>query len=229
MFFVGYFGAERIWFARLFNGETLDRQGIWKWSWHLWPRYAGLGLIAALIMLPLAILVFARTIQVIGEISEEARTDVEREFGGPADPQQVSQEIQRRMEERLGVAGDPRKASRVLLTPTFVVMSVVLGLFLDFLLTFATPALAFTTSGPIKAIKHGLRTMRQSFPGSLLYVAIPPFAALLTLRLLPVTTFRLGVYIALSAIGALLNLWFKGATVAFYLRQQASMGGPVGH
>lgn len=194
IFYLGYVGTERIWFARLFHGETLDRAGIWSWTWHLFPRYLRLGFIVLLIMSPLIVWISVEVFRVAGElIAEMQRT-------GRA--------------EQL----DPQEFSERLYAPTFIVASAAIAVVADFLLTFTTPALAFTHSKAWSALKENFRTMRAGWPTSLLYVLIPPFAALVTLRLLPVTRLGSGLYVALAVLGVLLNLLFKGATVAFYLR-----------
>jgi hypothetical protein len=219
IFFIGYVGAERIWFARLFGGESMDAKNVWGWAWHLFPRYMLLSLMTLVVTIPVAIPIVVHAIQVTTEVTQDVREEILRETGGKPDPVRESQLIQQRIRERFGVGGNPTKSASILLTPTLIVLSILSSLFIDVMLTFTTPALAFSTSKPWDALKRGLRLMRETFPQSFLYVAIPPLAALMTLRLLP-AFFSLTVYVLLSILGALLNLWFKGATVAFYLRHQ---------
>lgn len=89
----------------------------------------------------------------------------------------------------------------------------------DMLLTFVTPALAFSTRRVRTALVIGLRMIRSAWPSSAWYVLVPPLA----LRVVCETLFRTtnvstSNEIVLAALATLLNLWFKGATAAFYLR-----------
>lgn len=83
------------------------------------------------------------------------------------------------------------------------------------LLTFVTPALAYTTHRIRMALGIGWRMVLDEWPRSAGYALVPPLAILISLQMLPGS--------ALGTVGwlvwVLLNLWFKGATAAFYLRQ----------
>jgi membrane-anchored glycerophosphoryl diester phosphodiesterase (GDPDase) len=202
IFYLGYVGTERIWLARLFHGETLNFRGIWSWSWHLWPRFFALWLLMMLFFLPLLIPIVIESFQVATELAEEVRRTGET------------------------FEQDPEELARRFLTPTLLVLAIAMGLLMDFALTFATPALAMSRLGPGQALKENLRIIRKQFPTSLFYVLIPPLAALITIRFLPVTALGTPLYIGLASVGALLILWFKGATLAFYLRASQSESAP---
>jgi hypothetical protein len=100
---------------------------------------------------------------------------------------------------------------------SFIVTAIATAAY-DILLTFATPAIAYTTRDPVEALKISFRTIRHQWPRSGMYALVPPLAALLFLRFLPERTLPVGTVIGLTAVGVLLNLLFKGATAAFYLR-----------
>jgi hypothetical protein len=87
------------------------------------------------------------------------------------------------------------------------------------LLTFVTPALAFTTRRVRSALKLGLEMIRTEWPRCLPYVAIPPLVLVVGTRLISGTGQDPSLVVASSAVGALAGLWFKGAITAFYLRR----------
>jgi len=89
----------------------------------------------------------------------------------------------------------------------------------DMLLTFVTPALAYTTPSVRRALTVGCRTLRDEWPRSAGYVIVPPLAAIVGVESLPPEAVGQVGKIALSVIAVLFNLWFKGATAAFYLRR----------
>lgn len=92
------------------------------------------------------------------------------------------------------------------------------AILLDISLTFATPAIAYTTRDPVEALKINFRTIRTQWPTSIPYVLVPPFAALLLLQRMPTETLATSTEVVLTGLAAVLNLVFKGATAAFYLR-----------
>lgn len=92
---------------------------------------------------------------------------------------------------------------------------IVVGVLLDVALTFVTPALAFTTRRVTVAWRVGHRTLVDGWPSSAWYALVPPLAALIAFRALPL---RVAGVAVLTAFGSLLNLWFKGAVAAYYLR-----------
>ena len=197
IFNVGYVGAERIWFARLFNGESLDGRGIWKWSWHFFSRYLLLGLLVLAILSPLIIIYLIEVFDLIGDTVRETRRG--------------TTEI------------SDRDLEEALLTPTNIVLSVVLMFLIDILLTFTTAALAFTTHRPLEAMKLNLRLIRKELPTSLLYVLIPPLAIVLSWRVTTPGAFGPAVYLGGGLLAVSFNLLMKGATAAFYLRKVDSL------
>lgn len=87
---------------------------------------------------------------------------------------------------------------------------------MDILLTFVTPALAFTTTRASAAIGIGLRILRREWPRSAAYAFVPPllFASLSWATI----SSSFLASLAMSAGSVLLYLLFKGATARFYLR-----------
>jgi len=95
---------------------------------------------------------------------------------------------------------------------------------LDVLFTFMTPALAFTTRRPGEAFSIGLNMLKDEWPHCAGYALVPPLAALLVVQTLPASALGTGARLALGLGTTLLNLWFKGATAAFYLRRHPEVG-----
>lgn len=92
---------------------------------------------------------------------------------------------------------------------------------IDVLLTFVTPALAYTTPSVRSAFRIGVHLLRASWPSSAPYALIPPLAVYAVTRIAPTPA---AVAPALIAGSALLSLWFKGAIAAFYLRNVVVAG-----
>lgn len=97
----------------------------------------------------------------------------------------------------------------------------------DFALTFVTQALAFTTTRVGQAIRIGFREIGAEWPRSAPYVLIPPLMLEVGVRLLPLRWAGLAGALALSLLTTGLNLIFKGATAAFYLRSMERVSTPV--
>ncbi|MDQ4125144.1 MAG: hypothetical protein M3134_06040 [Actinomycetota bacterium] len=116
-------------------------------------------------------------------------------------------------------ADDPENADFALETPGLWVGTIAATVVIDFALTFVTPALAFTTRSVRDALRIGFRMLRDHWPRTAWYAAIPPLAVVLMLRVTESSAFGLPGALALTAAGTLLNVWFKGATAAFYLRR----------
>ena len=92
-------------------------------------------------------------------------------------------------------------------------------LVLDFALTFVPAALALTTRSVGRALRIGFAMIRQTWPRCALYVLCPPLA--LNLNSLVYRPVDLPMLRLLgAAVLAIVALLAKGATVAFYLRQQ---------
>jgi hypothetical protein len=86
----------------------------------------------------------------------------------------------------------------------------------DFVLTFVTPALAFSTGSALEALAIGWRTLWDGWPATAPYGLVAP---LVIIGLGQVLGRALGAAaIVLTILGTLLGLWFKGATTAYYLR-----------
>jgi hypothetical protein len=116
------------------------------------------------------------------------------------------------------IANDPDDAERVLSDPALLIPITVVTIVIDFALTFVTPALAFSTERVGEALRLGFRMLRDHWPRTAWYSLVPPLAVVLMLRVSEPSSVR-GVTIAAAAVSVLLNLWFKGATAAFYLRR----------
>ena len=104
----------------------------------------------------------------------------------------------------------------------FRLAGAVVPLTIDFMLTFVGPTLAYSTGRVRTALREGVRMIGARWPDSAWYVFVPPLAAVLFARLAPLGLLPagLGAWGTLTrvAIGALIQLWFNGATAAFYLR-----------
>lgn len=114
--------------------------------------------------------------------------------------------------------GDPDRAEGGLSGPAEWVVPAVLTMVVDFVLTFVTPALAFSTRQVGEALRLGVRMLRDHWPRTAWYALVPPLALVLLARVFdpsPTVAGRL----AISAATTLLYVWFKGATAAFYLRR----------
>jgi hypothetical protein len=87
----------------------------------------------------------------------------------------------------------------------------------DFVLTFVTPALAFSTRQVSEALGIGWRTLWDGWPATAPYAVAAPLVLIGVGGLLS-RTIGAGGSIAVSLVGLLLALLFKGATAAYYLR-----------
>src|SRR5436190_313460 len=109
-------------------------------------------------------------------------------------------------------------------TPTppawLMVSFVVLFVTLDFLLTFVTAALAYTTRSAVRGLAMGVAMIHQTWPRSALYVLCPPLALNLLHVIHPVSGRTVGL--AISSVLVLISLLAKGAIAAFYLRERGS-------
>jgi hypothetical protein len=101
---------------------------------------------------------------------------------------------------------------------TMVVVMFLLNVPLDVFLTFVTPVLAYSTRRIWKALGIGWRVLRDEWPKSTGYALVPPLAILISLQILPESALGKLGNIVLGGFSVLLNLWFKGASAAFYLR-----------
>ena len=98
----------------------------------------------------------------------------------------------------------------------------------DFLLTFVSPALVFSTRHVIDAILDGILMIRRLWPKTLPYVLFPPLA-LQAIGLTSTSAFGPLSWIEV-VVTSLLLLWAVGATSLFYLRHAPEVlearGGP---
>ena len=91
---------------------------------------------------------------------------------------------------------------------------------MDFALTFATAALAYTTRSAWHAVGIGVAMIRQTWPRSALYVLCPPLALNLLNCISPVGGRVL--QLTITFVVTLAGLLAKGAIAAFYLRERGS-------
>jgi hypothetical protein len=95
----------------------------------------------------------------------------------------------------------------------------VVGLLIGIAFTFVTPALAFTTRRVRHASRIGLRMIRTEWPACGAYLLVPPLVSFATVLFVgPWNDADLVSRVLAVTLAPLLNLWFKGATAAFYLR-----------
>lgn len=88
---------------------------------------------------------------------------------------------------------------------------------LDIVLTFVTPALAFSTRRVSEALKIGITMIGSTWPKSAAYTIAPPLT-LLGLATLNPTRLPALVAILFSVISVLIGLVLKGAIAAYFLR-----------
>jgi hypothetical protein len=117
------------------------------------------------------------------------------------------------------IVNEPENAEKTFSTPTLWIASAILTVVIDFALTFVTPALAFSTRSVREAVRLGFRMLRDYWPRTAWYALVPPLAVLIMFRVAEPSALSLSARVAVSAGSTLLNLWFKGATAAFYLRR----------
>jgi hypothetical protein len=111
-------------------------------------------------------------------------------------------------------------AVRILGMEVPLVGGVALIVGVDFLLTFVTPALAYSTRSVPSALSIGLTLIRQTWPRSALYVLCPPLALNALNYMFPVG--GVIVHSIVTAAVVLTGLLAKGAIAAFYLRERGS-------
>jgi hypothetical protein len=166
---LGFLGAERLWYAQIYQGNRPYPSWAIGQLWHMIGRFLRLGLLIMCLFVPIGIVLRPSADQ-----------------------------------------------------PERTVAVIVLSIATDTLLTFVTPALAFTTSSAFRAIRIGLRELVRGMPGDLPYALVPPLAATLVLRTAP----SLGTPAVNAALGmsaTLLTLLFAGATAFRYLQRTAEI------
>lgn len=105
-------------------------------------------------------------------------------------------------------------------TSGFLLYANVVGLLISIAFAFVTPALAFTTRRVREALRIGLRMIRTEWPASGAYVLVPPLVSFAIVRFVGLwSDADFASRVLAVTLAPLLNLWFKGATAAFYLRR----------
>lgn len=95
------------------------------------------------------------------------------------------------------------------------------GVLVGLALTFALPALVFTTRRARSAVAVGVRLLRRTWPANAWHVVVP--LVVFVARGVPGRPAMAPETEVLAAIGlAILGLWFKGAIAAFYLREMGA-------
>ncbi len=118
----------------------------------------------------------------------------------------------------LGVVGGMTGTRVVARSTGFVVYLTIVIVLMDVFLTFVTPALAYSTDSATKAIGLGWRLLRQDWPRCAWYALMPPLALVLVTRSLPRSSLSVVPAAIIGTLAWMLNLCFKGATAAYYLR-----------
>jgi hypothetical protein len=106
--------------------------------------------------------------------------------------------------------------------PRFLITISLFSVVVDLALTFVTQALAFTTRRVREALRIGLWMIRSEWPKCVLYVLAPPLALQVVLGLRLAASSHAVGFRAISGVGIVLGLAFKGATALFYLRRHPS-------
>lgn len=89
----------------------------------------------------------------------------------------------------------------------------------DIALTFVTSTLALSTRSVRGALRQGFRMAGDTWPPSAWYLVTPGLAVLVMTAAQPPGRGPAAAALA-AGVASLVALWFKGAVVAFYLRQQ---------
>ena len=176
LFTIGWFGTERIWYLRIYRGQTIGAADLWRATRAFFWRFLRLGLLAVLVWVPVVFIA-------------------------------------------MGKADDPEQFDRVFSEPLIWVTAAILTIAVDFSLTFVTPALAYSTNRVGEALTLGFRMLREEWPRPIWYAVVPPLAVVVMLRVTEPAGIGIVEQMSLTAASTLLNLWFKGATAAFYLRR----------
>jgi hypothetical protein len=114
------------------------------------------------------------------------------------------------------IAATPSIADRI----TLIAYSIAL----DVALTFVVPALALSFRSTKRALWTGLHVIRETWPQCAWYVIAPGLTLTAFTGVLPASVIGPWLALAMSIIGGILGLWFKGAVVAFYVRVHPAEG-----
>lgn len=103
----------------------------------------------------------------------------------------------------------------------WAIVVVAVLLVVDIALTFVVPALALTTRSVSDALRIGLLMIKATWPTSAWYLVTPGLTLVLLSNAVQLSSYspNVALRIVLIASTAVLAVWFKGAIVAFYLRQ----------
>ena len=93
---------------------------------------------------------------------------------------------------------------------------------LDVALTFVVPAIVFTSRSAPDACRIGLRMLKEHRRHALAYLLTPPLALAVVSRLIVRATPGGAIYLIEQVLIALLDVVFKGAITAYYLRHAPS-------
>ena len=55
VFYIGYVGTERLWYAAIWAGKSLELSTVWQTSWSYWGRYFRLGLLLIVVTIALSV------------------------------------------------------------------------------------------------------------------------------------------------------------------------------
>ena len=96
--------------------------------------------------------------------------------------------------------------------------NVLLTFLVHLAITFATPALAYSTADPGEALRIGFRFIRDHWPISAWYMVVPSLVAIVIFQRFTAVSTSWWPDLLLPVLSMLANLLFKGGTAAFYLR-----------
>lgn len=100
----------------------------------------------------------------------------------------------------------------------YYAVTFLLGLPMSAILTFAAPALVYTTRSASEAIRAGFDLVRTAWPDTVPYILLPPLALVIFARS-NLQQYGAPTLLAATVVYTLLNLVFKGAAALFFLRR----------
>jgi len=95
---------------------------------------------------------------------------------------------------------------------------------LDFVLTFVMPALVLTTANPFKAFAIGMRYLRRAWSAVKWHALVPPMAIIVLGQIIGGRDKGVLFGVAVTLLGAMASLLFKGAQLRAYLAHADEMG-----
>jgi hypothetical protein len=114
-------------------------------------------------------------------------------------------------------AGTP-SANPTPIPTVFRIVLLVGSLLFDVMLTFVVPALALNVRSARASIRLGWTMTKRTWPANAWYMFTPGITLVALTALLPASTIPTGLDVCIGIASGALGLWFKGATVAFYVR-----------